>query len=152
MSQKIKLYFRISKAIVTYYIVKCLKTKTGTLTPFVLFFLTWLQIYSWFVMDFSAREESFFFIFFFLGFCHFPFLFEVFEFSSVFSFFPRHLHFAAAGGSCLPTLGATDAILEAADTDLASWWRRESDLRTLRWVSNTLAPMHAASCLSTETK
>ena len=34
------LYFRISKAIVTYYIVKCLKPKTGTLTPFVLFFLT----------------------------------------------------------------------------------------------------------------
>ena len=104
-----------------------LHTKTGTLTPFVLLFLTWLQIYSWFVMDFSTREERFFFTFFLLCFCHFLFLNEVFEFCSAFSLFPRPLHF-------LPTLGATDPILEAADTDLASWWRRDSNLRTLRWV------------------
>ena len=37
----------------------------------------------------------------------------------------------------VPTLEATEAVLagagvEAADTDLASWWRRDSDLRTLR--------------------
>ena len=37
----------------------------------------------------------------------------------------------------VPTLEATEAVLagagvEAADTDLASWWRRDSDLRTLQ--------------------